>query len=88
VKRKIDSSYSAKCQCPSGKEKMKRISKKTKNCVRCFKPAVNWTGHIIKGKERIFAGWCDSCWIGVKEASHVEGFSGHYRREMGIRHLK
>lgn len=49
---------------------------KTTNCVRCFKPATIWTGHIKKGKGTIIAGWCNRC---IK----VKGFSGQYIRQMG-----
>ena len=58
---------------------------KTKNCVRCFKPAIRWTGHILKDGERIMAGWCDDCWYDGKPTKKAEGFSGHYTRKMGIK---
>ena len=51
---------------------------KTKNCVRCFKPATMWTGHIIyKGKTAI-AGWCSDKCLDTK------GFKGHYKGQMVI----
>ena len=52
--------------------------KETKNCVRCFKKASIWYGHVLRGKENIIAGWCRSCY-------KKEGFVGHYRREYKTR---
>ena len=31
---------------------------RTLNCVKCGNPAVLWTYHVLKGSERITAGWC------------------------------
>jgi hypothetical protein len=43
---------------------------KTKNCVRCFKNAKMWTGHVLQGKKVITAGWCSA------KCSHSPGFVG------------
>lgn len=50
--------------------------KQTVMCVRCLKrKATVWTGHILRGRESISAGWCKRC-------EQIPGFVGHYRREM------
>ena len=50
----------------------------TKNCVRCFKKAKVWTGHILDGKKVITAGWCSN------RCMNNLGFCGHYKEEMGL----
>ena len=50
----------------------------TKNCVRCFKLAKFWTGHVFKGKKTITAGWC------TMRCLNAPGFVGHYSKKMGI----
>jgi hypothetical protein len=50
--------------------------KETKKCVRCFKPAKFWGGHVLKGKEEVLAGWCST------QCKEEKGFVGHWKREM------
>lgn len=50
----------------------------TKNCVRCFKPAKIWTGHVVIDGVKITAGWCsDKC-------LNTKGFLGQYINKMGL----
>lgn len=52
---------------------------KTKNCVRCFKPAKFWGGHVLTSKKKkITAGWCG------ERCKNLLGFCGHLKREMGV----
>ena len=64
-------------------------SRHTKNCIVCFREARTWHGYVSKNKEKILAGW-------GKNHTHAKsmfpmgpinliGFSGHWRKEMGIR---
>ncbi len=54
------------------------ITKKTKNCVVCFKPAVMFTGHVKRGPESVIAGWCKKHW------ERPIGFCGHYVSKMKL----
>jgi len=51
----------------------------TKNCIRCFKPAKIYSGHVLddKGKQ-ITAGWCS------ERCMNKQGFCGHYYKKMGL----
>lgn len=55
---------------------------KTKNCVRCFKLATTWSGHVLRDGKQIMAGWCDDCKQEDDIQKESEGFVGHYRKEM------
>ncbi len=50
----------------------------TTKCVRCFKPAKIWGGHVLRGKEHVIAGWCSA------RCSEAAGFSGQHTERMGI----
>ena len=56
-------------------------SYQTKRCVYCLKkPAKIWTGHVIRGKEVIVAGWCSrKC----QNKGSQPGYSGRYNWWMG-----
>ena len=50
----------------------------TRRCVKCFKKAKIWSGHVIdKHGGGIIAGWCS------QKCMYTSGFFGHYRKEMG-----
>jgi len=49
---------------------------KTKNCVRCGKPAKFYSGHVLDGKKKVTAGWCS------ERCANVMGFRGHYAKHM------
>lgn len=56
--------------------------KQTKRCIRCLRrKAVTFSGHVLKKGEQggILAGWCTSCYD-----RHMQGFYGHWRRDMKI----
>lgn len=51
----------------------------TSKCVYCLKkPAKIWSGHVVRGKKTITAGWCG------RYCQHrgEQGFSGHYKWRM------
>lgn len=51
----------------------------TKNCIKCFKPAKIWSGHVLNEKqEQVTAGWCSS------RCMDSSGFFGHYHKKMGL----
>jgi len=52
---------------------------KTKNCVRCMKPAKFWCGHVLYGKKQVTAGWCS------KRCYNVQGFRGIYSHKMDMK---
>ena len=70
------------------------IQGQTTTCVRCFKPAKIFTGHVIKlnvyvvdgimpkGKVAVIAGWCS------KRCLNDEGFSGLWNSKMGWKSRK
>lgn len=50
----------------------------TKRCVYCRKkPAKIWTGHVLRGKQKIVAGWCS------KKCQSKPGFVGYYSWRLG-----
>ena len=51
--------------------------KQTIQCVRCMKrPAKMWAGHVLRGKQKIIAGWCKRC-------DYMKpGFRGHWQHLM------
>ena len=51
--------------------------KQTTRCVRCFRKAKFWSGHILRKHKHVLAGWCG------KACSQAEGFSGHWTKKMG-----
>ncbi len=51
--------------------------KQTVNCVRCGKPAVLWSAHVLRDSKKISAGWCSD------ECRNTPGFVGHYKKWMG-----
>ena len=60
-----------------GEQEFEAIAKQTTRCVKCYKPAKFWGGHVLQGEEEILAGWCsDKC-------AEDPGFVGHWRQEMG-----
>lgn len=65
-------------------KKKKKYATQTSNCVQCFKPAVAWSGYVLRNGKKIIAGWCNSGGKGVNRGKCPnEGFSGHYKKEMG-----
>jgi len=50
----------------------------TVKCVRCFRKATMWCGHVIINRQKILAGWCATCF-------EVTGFHGHFMGQMGVR---
>ena len=50
--------------------------KQTTHCVRCFRKAKLWSGHVLNERKHIIAGWC-------RHACFQEGFSGHWKKKMG-----
>lgn len=55
--------------------------RETTRCVYCIKrKATIWTGHVLKSKEKILAGWCSKC----IEKARTGGFSGHWKLSMGV----
>ena len=52
--------------------------KYTRNCVRCGKPAKGHSGHVLRGKEKIIAGWCSN------RCRKNPGFVGRYQTSMKI----
>ncbi len=44
----------------------------TKNCLKCGKPATNFTGHIHMDCGTVIAGWCGDH-VGMMRNSHVKG---------------
>lgn len=48
----------------------------TKNCIRCFKPAKIWSGHILRNGRQIVAGWCS------ERCQDAKGFCGQYVSDM------
>lgn len=58
----------------------------TKNCVRCFKPAKIWGGHVSKpdalyGERAVISGWC---YRHLRVAEGNGPWFGHWVRKMGI----
>lgn len=49
----------------------------TKKCVRCGKTAKRWGGHVLRGREKIIAGWCS------QRCYKNPGFVGHWKKNMG-----
>lgn len=51
--------------------------KETRNCVRCFKPALFWSGYVLdRRRQMVLAGWCS------KKCQHIKGFCGHLTPRM------
>jgi len=47
-------------------------------CIRCLKPARQWSGHVICGKKKRAAGWCSfRCQL-------VKGFFGRFVEAQSI----
>lgn len=52
------------------------MTQKTRYCVRCGKVAGVWSCHVLRGAQKIIAGWCSqSCMV-------AEGFRGQYKKWM------
>lgn len=54
------------------------VTPHTTKCVRCFKPAKLWGGHVLRGREKILAGWCSQA------CAKVSGFTGQHTSKMGL----
>lgn len=56
---------------------------RTKNCIYCNSPAQLYSGHILKGSEKITAGTCNK----HKESREYigpNGYLGPYKKEFGL----
>lgn len=60
-------------------------TQQTKNCIVCLKKeATIHSGHVIKGKKKIIAGWCVDCHK-LDRDYELQGFLGQYVNRMGIK---
>jgi hypothetical protein len=48
----------------------------TENCIICLKPAVSFSGHVMKGDIAITAGWCDDHRSKIREVPDLMGRVG------------
>ena len=56
-----------------------KVTHQTKDCIRCRKPAVLWTGFVEDRDRRpVLAGWC-----GKGCMYHWNAYHGEYRAWMG-----
>lgn len=63
---------------------------RTRNCIKCGRPAIMWSGHVIRINDDksmklqrliwdvITAGWCS------KKCMDTIGFCGQYTENMGV----
>ena len=59
---------------------------RTENCIICLAPAVLWTGHVTKGKQKITAGFCRGHKIVDLYITFKDGLGryGDYKNDYGI----
>ena len=63
------------------------MSAATENCVKCYKKATCFGGHVHKGEEEIIAGFCKTHFQRVKKNkknAECEGCYGEWVNEMGV----
>lgn len=61
---------------------MAKQMRATKRCVRCLlRRAKCHSGHVLKRKEQVLAGWCQRC----MDCKSQRGFVGHWQWRMGIK---
>ncbi len=59
----------------------------TKNCIVCGKEAKVWTGHVLKGTEKVAAGWCKPHLQLSEDINLMQGSAcfGELKPEHGLR---
>ena len=64
---------------------------KTQYCIKCKREPDLYTGHVLRGNEKITAGWCNIChdrhvnlFESVQNVDYSPGFSGYWIPNMGI----
>ncbi len=63
------------------------VWRSTKKCIICLVEATDFTGHVLKGKEIIFAGWCDvhvNAFPRTLNLAHRKGCCGGYLPVYGL----
>ena len=63
------------------------IKHQTTNCIHpnCLLPATRYTGHVIRKKEQIIAGWCSDKHVPEKSPDESRpGYHGDWKPEYGI----
>lgn len=59
----------------------------TNNCIQCSSKATVWTGHVLKGKQMITAGWCKDHLHQSENMNLMKGAGcfGEHKSEYGLR---
>ena len=71
------------------KQQMKQSVMQTKKCIVCLKKAVEWSGFLMSGTERVDAGFCRRhATISVPDLMGISGCSGGWHESYGREMVK